>query len=576
MSSQVNTKLILMVGIILGALITAGAYRLLGFHGGAAMNNSEAVDEPIYWVAPMDVNYRRDKPGKSPMGMDLVPVYEDESNGLEAGPGTVRISPDVVNNLGVRTSQAEYRTLYSEIKTVGYVKYDEGQLIHIHPRVEGWIDKLYITAAGDPVTKGQPLYEIYSPALVNAQEELVLALGRNNKRLIRASVDRLTALQLPDRVINEIKKTRTVKQNVTFYSPQTGVLNTLNIRQGFYVKPGTTLMSIGALDQVWVEAEVFESQAASVTKGLLVTMTLDFLPGRVWQGRVDYVYPSLDVKTRTVKVRLRFDNDGRELKPNMFTQVTIHTQGDKALLVPKAAVVRTGSMDRVVMALGEGRYKSVEIGLGRTSGDFAEILFGLEKGDLVVTSAQFLLDSESNKTSDFKRLNHDADAAVNTEKLVWVEAEINSVTPQHRMVNVRHNAIPLWDWPPMTMDFVVAPEVDINSLKVGARLRIEVNKTTGGNYEITAIDDGGHAVPDSATVEGVINSLMVAQRMVNISRDAIEKWGSPAATVNFVVDPSVEMSELSKGMRVQFTFSLKNGEFLISAIQGIAQKEPNP
>lgn len=439
---MINNKFSMGAGVVLGALITSGLFSLMS---DTAVNVADAAQEekPLYWVAPMDPNYQRDKPGKSPMGMDLIPFYDNKAAGVDAGPGSISISPDVVNNLGVRTALVESKVLQTEIKTVGYVKYDEDQLLHIHPRVQGWIDKLYVKAAGDPVKKGQALYEIYSPALVNAQEELVLVLERNNKRLVSAAEDRLKALQIPSKAISMLKKNRKVQQNVIFYSPQTGVVDNLNIRQGFYVKPGTSLMSIGALNQVWVEAEVFEEQAASVVEGLSVNMSLDYLPGKVWQGRVDYVYPTLDVKTRTLKVRLRFDNDNRELKPNMFAQVTIHTKTTgETLLIPKEAVIRTGLMDRAVLVLGEGRYKSVEVKLGRTSENFAEILMGLKEGERIVTSAQFLLDSESSKTSDFKRMNHVEDNAAKASDSVWTDATINSVMLDHRMVNVGHQAIP--------------------------------------------------------------------------------------------------------------------------------------
>ena len=399
----------LVAGVVIGSVVTALVYTQLVVPGQGSSGSSEAggEPEPKYWVAPMDPNYKRDQPGKSPMGMDLVPVFAD-GGGADAGPGTIRISPDVVNNLGVRTTMAERAELPLEIKTVGYVKYDEDLLVHIHPRVQGWVEKLYVKASGDPVTQGQPLYDIYSPELVNAQEELVLALSRDNKRLIRAAYDRLKALQVPQALIDELKKSRKVKQTVTFYSPRSGVIDNLKVRQGFYITPGQTMMSIGTLDHVWVEAEVFERQASTVKVGIPVTMSLDFLPGKMWQGQVDYVYPTLDVKTRTLKIRLRFDNENDELKPNMFAQVVLHTSNSKeTLLVPREAVIRTGSSDRVVLALGDGQFKSIEVKLGRLNNESAEILAGLDAGEEVVTSAQFLLDSESSKTSDFKRMNHE-------------------------------------------------------------------------------------------------------------------------------------------------------------------------
>ncbi len=477
---------------IILALVAGGIGHWLGLSRSSTPVDGVVQEKvPLYWVAPMNPNYKRDKPGKSPMGMDLIPVYEE--GGDDAGPGAIKISPDVVNNLGVRTAVVERKALHSAIKTVGYVAYDEDQLIHIHPRIEGWIEKLYVKAAGDPVKQGQPLYEIYSPELVNAQEELVLAIDRKNQRLMRAAEDRLTALQLPKQAIEKLKKTKKVQQTVTFFSPQSGVVDNLNIREGFYVKPGTTLMSIGTLDEVWVEAEVFERQASEVKIGLPVTMSLDYLPGTEWLGEVDYIYPTLDSKTRTVKVRLRFDNKRQILKPNMFAQVVIHTENsEEALLVPREAVIRTGSSNRVVLALGDGRFKSIDVKVGRFDGSSAEILAGLKEGDQIVSSAQFLIDSESSKTSDFKRMNHGSgDEAVAAS--VWVEATINSLMAGHRMVNVTHKAISEWDWPEMTMDFIVTEGVDFSSLEKGLRLHIEVTKNED-QYQISNVH-----IPDSKT-----------------------------------------------------------------------------
>ncbi|GAA5314841.1 MAG: hypothetical protein AseanaTS_00450 [Candidatus Pelagadaptatus aseana] len=368
--------------------------------------DAEQQNQPLYWVAPMDPDYRRDGPGKSPMGMDLVPVYA-ESASIEPAPGVIRISPDVVNNLGVRVAPVRLDVLRPQIKTVGYVKYDEDQLVHIHPRVEGWVERLYVKAAGDPVKQGQPLYDLYSPELVNAQEEYVLALERNNNTLVRATENRLRALHMSDDFIRTLKRQRQVRQAITFISAQDGVVDNLNIREGYYVKPGTTMMSIGRLDQVWVEAEVFERQAALVRAGLPVTMSLNYLQGEPWQGEVDYVYPTLDPQTRTLRVRLRFDNPERLLKPNMFAEVRIFTDSDTPqLLVPKQAVIRTGSRDVVVLALGEGRFKSVAVVLGDADDDHVAIDQGVASTDKVVVSAQFLLDSESSRDSDFKRMHH--------------------------------------------------------------------------------------------------------------------------------------------------------------------------
>jgi Cu(I)/Ag(I) efflux system membrane fusion protein len=403
------------IALLAAAAGAAGSYLLLGpaqrDPGESAIAGDAGRDpEPLYWVAPMDPSYRRDGPGKSPMGMDLVPVYEDA--GSEGNASTVRIAPEVVNNLGVRTAPVAYAALPTRIRTVGYVQYDEDRLIHIHPRVEGWIEKLHVKASGDPVEAGQPLYELYSPQLVNAQEEYLLALKRDNPRLVEAARDRLLALQLAPDMIARLHRDREVQQTVTFFAPQGGVVDNLNIREGFFVMPGTTLMSIGVLEDVWVEAEVFERQAPLVTVGLPVTMSLDYLPGRQWRGQVDYVYPSLDEKNRTLRVRLRFANEDRILKPNMFAEVEIEADPvEETLVVPREAVIRTGGEDRVVLALGQGRFRSKAVKLGRVGERDAEILEGLVAGDTVVVSAQFLLDSESSKRADLMRMDEVGQAA---------------------------------------------------------------------------------------------------------------------------------------------------------------------
>jgi len=403
MNTVRKTAFIAVLAAIFGAVVS---YLTLssqqpGGQSGVAATAAQAQRKPLYWVAPMDPAYRRDAPGKSPMGMDLVAVYEID----ETTAGTVRISPEVINNIGVRIAPVEYQVLPTQIRTVGYVQYDEDRRVHIHPRVEGWIEKLYVKASGDPVAAGQPLYELYSPQLVNAQEELLLALKRDNSTLVAAAEYRLRALQLSADSIARLRRDREVNQTVTFYAPQTGVVDNLNVREGFFVLPGTTLMSVGVLEEVWVEAEVFERQASLVSVGLPVTMSLDYLPSRDWQGRVDYIYPSLDEKNRTLRVRLRFANEDRVLKPNMFAQVVI--QADpmaRALVVPREAVIRTGRQDRVVLALGGGRFASRVVELGRVGERSVEILEGLAEHDEVVVSAQFLLDSESSKSADLQRM----------------------------------------------------------------------------------------------------------------------------------------------------------------------------
>ena len=363
---------------------------------------AKADKEILYWVAPMDPNFRRDEPGKSPMGMDLVPVYADEA---ATTAGVVSIDPTVLSNLGVRTAVAERGTLPRLIETVGYIGYDEDTLQHIHTRVDGWIEKLETSATGDPVRKGQLLFELYSPTLVNAQQEYLAALASSNAGLKSASRDRLAALGLTTGDIARLDRERKVSQRVRVFAESDGVVADLGVREGMFVTPATEVMSVAQLDKVWVVAEVFERQSAWVEPGQQAAVELDYLPGTTLRGTVDYVNPELDPRTRTLKVRLRFDNESAKLLPNMFARVVIEGVPVKNIVhVPREAVIRGGSSSRVVVDLGDGRFESRKVLIGIESGDRVAIRRGLKEGERVVTSAQFLIDSESNIESALERM----------------------------------------------------------------------------------------------------------------------------------------------------------------------------
>lgn len=394
--------------VLLGGLAGAGATYWVDTDGPSTPADELAASgpkEPLYWVAPMDPDFKSDKPGKSPMGMDLIPVYE-KSGSAEDSAGTVRISPTVVNNLGVRTEPVIQGRLPNDITTVGYVQYNEDEMAHVHPRVEGWIEALYVKAEGEPVEQGKPLYTLYSPTLVNAQEELLLAMNRGNQRLVDAANERLVALNVPVSLISQLRQNREVQRTMTVHAPASGVIENLNVREGMFIKPGDRVLSIAALDEVWVIGEVFESQLSAVESGNRVQMTLDYMPGRTWRGNIDYVYPEVNPKTRTARVRMRFDNADGVLMPGMFARLDVKGErGERQFLVPRESVIRTGQSDRLVLALEEGAFKSVNVTVGRVGERYAEILDGLAPGDTVVTSAQFLIDSESSKTSDFQRMS---------------------------------------------------------------------------------------------------------------------------------------------------------------------------
>ena len=355
----------------------------------------------LYWVAPMDPNYRRNQPGKSPMGMDLVPVYADGSDG-----NTVTIAPEVVQNLGVRTAKSERSRLWRGIDTVGYVDYDESKVSHIHLRTEGWLERLYVESEGERVTRGQRLFDLYSPDLVNAQEEYVQALKIGNRDLAQASRDRLEALGIPADQIAKLEKTRRVQQTVAIYAPQDGVVATLPVREGMFVRPAMRVMSLADLSSVWLLAEVYERQADWVKVDQPAEVRLAYRPGQVWQGEVEYIYPSLDPKTRTLKVRLRFDNPEEALKPNMYANVRIFGgPRENIIVIPLEGLIRTGRAERVIIALGEGRFEAREVQAGIESGEWVEIARGLDDAEEVVISGQFLIDSEASLRASLMRMS---------------------------------------------------------------------------------------------------------------------------------------------------------------------------
>lgn len=393
-----STKWLLFLTVVM-AIVIAFA---LGWWLFQTNSKHDKNKKPLYWVAPMNPNYRRDKPGKSPMGMTLVPVYDEPNQA-----GVIKISPTVENNLGVRTAAVEKRIFQQQIRTVGYIQPDENTLHTISVYTEGWIKDLQVKATGDPVKQHQLLFKLYSPLLISAQEEYLLALKHHNQLLIRAGKQKLITLGMSSNDIDQLTQWRQAEQNVPIYAPQSGYVTQLQVREGMHVKPAVPLISIANLSTVWVIAEVYEQQAALLKVGQPVQASFSHLPGKRITGKVNYIYPELNAKTRTVRVRLVFANTDAKLKPNMYANITIDGgQSQSVIAIPKEALIQLGDSNRVVLALGSGRFKSVTVKVGQQDQDWIEIKQGLHVGQLVVTSAQFLLDSETNLKAGLSRLDH--------------------------------------------------------------------------------------------------------------------------------------------------------------------------
>ncbi len=485
--------------------------------GYKAENKSEATDDkqPLYWVAPMDKNYRRDGPGQSPMGMDLVPVYQED--GTEKGSNTIKISSAVENNLSVKVSTVNKESLAIPISTFGMVQYDESRVTHVHSRVEGWIERLGIAASGDKVSKGQTLFELYSPSLVSSQEEYLAAKRSGNKTLIKASSARLLSLGLTQTQISALAKRGSVEQTISIIADADGVVIDLNVRKGMYIKPATEVLSFGTLDSVWVIGQILERQSGLVKQGQTVEIKVSALPGKTWEGSVNYVYPELDLKTRTQAIRVRVLNQDRALKPNMLANIQVlHTATNETLTVPRNALIKGANHHRVVRALGSGRYEStlVDIGfeglsLAARSSDSVDvgsidkrrvqIISGLSEGDMVVTSAQFLIDSESNVGADLKRMQASTEGgAINAVEenakqvadnvRVMASGKVERVMPAMRMIKITHDPIPEWDWPEMTMDFSLSDDLDLSEFETGSIIHFELVKQGDWEFEISAVE----------------------------------------------------------------------------------------
>ena len=375
------------------------------------MSIAEGERNVLYWQAPMDPTEMYDRPGKSAMGMDLIPVYEDEA-GVESG-STVSIDPATVQNMGVRTDHARRMDFSRMIRTVGEVQYDEERLYLVNAKISGWIEKLYVNFIGDQVRQGDPLMEIYSPELVATQQEYLLAL-KNYRMLAESSVPsvredaenllasartRLEYWDIPSSEIERLKQTGEVKKTTLLEAPATGIVVKRDAMEGAYIEAGMDLFEIADLRTVWVHASFYDNEAPWIREGQQVEMELSYLPGKTYTGQVSYIYPYLREKARDVHVRLIFSNPDMDLKPGMYANIQL--QGKvipDALVVPSEAVIRSGARAIIFVVRGEGRFEPREVRIGEEGGPgnhLVRVLTGLSGGEEIVTSAQFMLDSES-------------------------------------------------------------------------------------------------------------------------------------------------------------------------------------
>lgn len=385
-----------------------------------------------YWRAPMNPTEIYDKPGKSAMGMDLVPVYEDTLvSGVE-----VAIDPVTQQKMGLRTAVVQKEKLVHTIRTYGHITSDETRTAQINSKTGGWIEKLYVDFTGMFVEKGQPLFEIYSPELMAAQEEFLTAFrslkGRTGDRannLLESSRRRLQYFDIAESEIQRIEESGAVKKTLIVRSPISGHVIKKNVEEGGFIKAGTMIYQISDLSRVWVEAHIYEYELPWVAAGQEAEMTLSYQPGKLFSGRVSFVYPYLQPKTRDVVIRLEFDNPDLLLKPDMYADVLIKTTtGAEGLVIPSEAVIRSGERNVVFVTRPGNKFAPRDVTLGLSlDGGKVQIVTGVAPGETIVSSGQFLLDSESKlreavrKMLDVKRLKSMDKKAVEEEEKDFFE-----------------------------------------------------------------------------------------------------------------------------------------------------------
>ena len=454
--------------LALAALAVLGAAGYGLYHLGtqrAPVASQTKERRVLYWHDPMVPGQRFDKPGKSPfMNMDLVPVYEGEEPA-----GGVAVDPRMQQSLGVRTAAVEKTTLAPTVEAVGSVGWNERDTAVVQARASGFVERLRVRAALDPVKKGQPLADLYVPDWVAAQEEFLSAKRLEGSRmasLVDGARQRMRLAGMSDAQIKEVESSGKIQARITITAPIDGVVAELGAREGMTVMPGAPLFRINGLSSVWVNAEVREGEAAAVRVGNEVEARTPALPGRVFKGKVGAILPEVTAATRTVKARVELGNPRGELKPGMFATVnfTPAARGE-VLAVPSEAVIQTGKRSVVIVAQDNGRFASVEVETGVESNGRTEIRKGLEAGQKVVVSGQFLIDSEASLRATESRMG---DATYKGT------GKVRAVDPGSGYVELDHDPIPSLQWPQMVMGFYAENKHELHALKEGDRVQFDV------------------------------------------------------------------------------------------------------
>ncbi|MBS0349335.1 MAG: efflux RND transporter periplasmic adaptor subunit [Proteobacteria bacterium] len=490
----------------------------------APMDGAKKERKLLYYRNPMGLPDTSPTPKKDPMGMDYIPVYEGEADDEPAAANAIKISTDKVQKLGVRTEAAELRSLDRTVRAAGRVEIDERRSFAISPKFEGYVERLHVNVTGQPVAQGQPLFEVYSPELVSAQREYAIAAQgvdalkdagseaqSGMKQLAESSLLRLRNWDISEEQIRALAKSGATKRTLTFRSPVAGVVTEKKALQGMRFMPGDTLYQVADLSSVWVIADVFEQDIGLVRSGSLAKVRINAYPDKVFEGKVSYVYPTLNAETRTVAVRVELPNPGQLLKPAMFAQVEVPVEGKgQVVTVPSSAVIDSGTRQIVLVAHGEGRFEPRDVKLGGRSENHIEVMDGVKAGEKVVVAANFLIDAESNLKAAVGGFGHsghggapksgkdgEKPAAAPQAAGHRAEGTVGSVDAKDGTVSLSHGPVASLKWPAMTMEFKVANPSLLQALKPGVKVDVEFVERQPGEWVITSATPAGKAAPSA-------------------------------------------------------------------------------
>ncbi|BCT67783.1 efflux RND transporter periplasmic adaptor subunit [Nitrosospira sp. NRS527] len=482
----------------------------------------------LYYRNPMGHPDTSPVPKKDSMGMDYLPVYEGEESPSDSS--MVKISTEKIQKLGVRTEIVALRELIRTVRAVATVQADERRLYTVAPKFEGWIQRLYVNTTGQAVKKGEALMDVYSPELITAQHEYLIArkgmrsvegsgpeVRAGMQRLSENALQRLRNWDISDFDLQALQEEGRIKRYVTLRSPASGAVIEKPAIQGKRFMAGEALYQIADLSKVWVLADVFEQDLGIMQRGQSATIRMDAYPDKVFNGEVTFIYPTVMPETRTAKVRIELSNVQGLLKPAMYGRVELastHSK-NKVLTVPDSAVLDSGTRRLVLVDLGEGRFEPRTVKLGIHADGYVEVLGGLEAGETVVVSANFLIDAESNLKAALGGFGHHQGSipgengqvtpatSMTTPGVAPVPAShhgvgsIKEMDWAHATVTIAHDPIVSLDWPAMTMDFRAGDPALLQSLKPGQKVDFEIVEESAGEYVIVRIQPL-HASPTAS------------------------------------------------------------------------------